>query len=167
MNPRIKKQRGTRRRLKALLKNIDRFRPFVRTNDGIEHFHVPCGNFIDSPRTRGHIKKEFVEKWIDAAMRFIDQKPGQLRFCRVVAMIATPCLWDSQIIVFYDKDYYDTFWKRTGPYQIWLPAGSGRSLVKELRIERNIREAHYRQLIVNEDNRGQYLESDLWFYGEL
>lgn len=62
MNTKRKKQRGAGRRLKALLRNIDGIRPFVRTNDATEHFHVPCGGFIDSRRTRGKIKTEFIEK---------------------------------------------------------------------------------------------------------
>ena len=106
MNTKRKKQRGAGRRLKALLRNIDGIRPFVRTNDAMEHFHVPCGGFIDSRRTRGKIKTEFIEKWIDTAIRFIEQKPEDLPFCRVVAMIRTSCLWESQIIVFYDEDHY-------------------------------------------------------------
>lgn len=29
-----------------------------------EHFHVPSGDFINSPRTRGKLKTEFVKEWL-------------------------------------------------------------------------------------------------------
>ena len=159
MNTKRKKQRGAGRRLKALLRNIDGIRPFVRTNDATEHFHVPCGGFIDSRRTRGKIKTEFIEKWIDTAIRFIERSRDDLPFCRVVAMIRIPCLWESQIIIFYDEDYYQTFFER------WIE-DSGASLMKSRNIEREIGEMRYFDPM-DYYSRGKNIKSELWFYGEL
>lgn len=159
MNTKRKKQRGAGRRLKALLRNIDGIRPFVRTNDAMEHFHVPCGSFIDSRRTRGKIKTEFIEKWIDTAIRFIKQKPENLPFCRVVAMIRIPCLWESQIVIFYDEDYYKTFFER------WIE-DSGASLMRSRNIEREIGEMRCFDPM-DYYGRGKNIKSELWFYGEL
>ena len=54
-----KKQRGQNRKITSLLLNINKITPFVDTNCRYEHFHVPCDQFISSPKTSGKIKTAF------------------------------------------------------------------------------------------------------------
>ena len=54
-----KKERGQNRKLKILIDNMHLFVPFENTDVRYEHFHVPSGNFISSPKTSGKVKTAF------------------------------------------------------------------------------------------------------------
>ena len=90
-----KKQRGQHRKLRAMFSYIDQFIPFVRTNQGYEHFHVPSDMFIESNKTRGRIKTEFCRKWLKTTEEFISQKPTDVPFCKVIAFLSVPHYWSS------------------------------------------------------------------------
>lgn len=47
------------------------------------------------------------------------RKYKTLPFCKVAALITYPDIRASRIIIFYDENYYKTFWDRRNPYQIW------------------------------------------------
>lgn len=165
-----KKQRGQRRRLRTIFKDIDQFIPFINTKRVYEHFHVP-GNmfgrmFLESNQTSGKIKTEFCRKWIETTEKFISQKPSNLSFCKVVALIDVPYFVDSQIIIFYDEGYYKTFWKRTGPEQFWDLTKQQYSLCKQRNIQTSLKESCWHEKMIDEDD-GEVFESDLWFFGEL
>ncbi|MBO0459790.1 DUF3916 domain-containing protein [Enterococcus hulanensis] len=158
-----KKQRGQSRKLKTLLSYINEFTPFLEIDDQYEHFHVPSDPFIEHPKTKGKIKTEFCRAWLNTTERFIRQKPAEFPFCKVVAVISVPYYWNSQIIIFYDEDYYDRFWDRTGPEQFWTKVDQEYSFCKERGIETAMREICYREKIVDDE----IFVNDLWFYGEL
>ena len=159
-----KKQRGQKRRLRALLRNIDRFSPFADTDVRYEHFSVPSGPFISSPKTSGKIKTAFCKAWLAKTAQIIAQKPADLSFCRVVALLHEPDFWQSQIIVVYDRSYYDSFWIRDGEVQRWIPIDGGRSPVKERHIETDLPEKGYLEILTDGDS---VRKSALWFYGEV
>lgn len=160
-----KKQRGQYRKLNTLLKNIDSFVPFQRTNEGFEHFHVPSSAFISSPKTYGKVKTAFCRKWLETTEKFIEQKPSELSFCKIVAVIDESDLWYSQIIIFYSKDYYDAFWKRKGPeVKLELIKDKNISFIKSRNIKTHLFEKGYREMIFEDDFCSQ---STLWLYGEL
>lgn len=160
-----KKQRGQRRKLNALLKNINNFTPFQNTLSIYEHFHVPGSMFIQYPKTDGKVKTAFCRRWIGKTEEIIEQKPKEPMFCKVVAVIDTPNLWNSQIIIFYDKEYYDTFWERNGPGQIWKPLkNENLSFIKERNIPSVLLEKGYAEIIYDDED---IEKSILWFYGDL
>ena len=159
-----KKQRGQRRKLKAMFQSIDHFVPFSHTERTYEHFHVPGGPFIESCQTSGKVKTAFCRKWLETTEKFIAQKPAEIAFCKIAAVLSVPDYWSSQIIIFYDKSYYDSFWDRTGPEQIWkLTQGKG-SFCKERNIITSLREICCHE-ILTEGN--QVIKYDLWFYGDV
>ena len=98
-----KKERGQSRKLKTLIDNIHLIVPFENTDIRYEHFHVPSGPFISSPKTSGKVKTAFCKVWLQKAEEILKQKPSNLPFCKVVAIINEGDLWDSQIVIFYDK----------------------------------------------------------------
>ncbi len=51
--------------------------------------------------------------------RFIAGKPEELRFCKVVSILCLE-LWSSQLIVFYDQDYYERFLRIQDGIEIWI-----------------------------------------------
>ena len=160
-----KKQRGQKRKLKALLKNVDNFTPFKNTSDLYERFLAPCGVFISSPKTSPKIKTSFCKAWIQTTENFIIQKPKDLPFCKVVAMINSTDLWYSQIIIFYDEEYYSSFWDRATQEQSWtLINPSKKSFIKEHNIITDLKEVGYLETITDID----YIQkSMLWFYGDI
>lgn len=160
-----KKQRGQKRKLNLLLNNIEQIVPFQDTCARYEHFHVPCGTFIQSPKTSGKVKTAFCRAWLAKTAEIMAQKPQGISFCKVVSMIDVPHLWESQIIIFYDRAYYDSFWNRDSAEQTWIPIKSQHlSLAKGRGIESKLAEKGYVETIC-EDDFSQ--KSVLWFYGDI
>lgn len=161
-----KKQRGQKRKLKALLDNINQFSPFQETTDKYEKFLVPSDRFISSPKTYGKVKTAFCKAWLKKTAEIMEQKPEDLPFCKVVAVINAFDLWESQIIIFYDKDYYDCFWLRDSIEQTWKPIDEQRGLSfhKAHHIKTNLKEKGYFETIVDSDFIKKGI---LWFYGDI
>ncbi len=111
-----RKVRGQKRRLKKLLNHIDDMVAFRIENldRSVEDFSVPSGLWIEMPKTSGRAKTLFCKRWIAKAEEFISKKPQDVPFCKVVACIDMPNLWQSKIIIFYSKEYYDHFGKEKG-----------------------------------------------------
>lgn len=162
---RCKKQRGQNRKLKVLLNNINQICPFQKTDCQYEHFHIPSSQFISSPKTRGKIKTAFCKAWLDKTTEIIEQKPRDLHFCKVVALIDELDLWKSQIIIFYDKNYYTSFWSRDSIVQTWTPiVKQGMSFVQRRHIESSLKEKGYYETITDVDFA---YKTNLWFYGDV
>ncbi|MCH5320305.1 MAG: DUF3916 domain-containing protein [Eubacterium sp.] len=161
-----KKQRGQSQKLKSMFRYIDKFTPFSEADEKYEHFHVPSSSFIGSKRTSGKTKTEFCRKWLETTEMFISQKPSDIPFSKVVAVLSVPDYWRSQIIIFYDESYYKSFWKRNGPEQYWTPIKQNYSFCKKRNIKASLQEICYHEKIVNEEGLIES-ERDLWFYGDL
>lgn len=156
----MKKQRGVYRKLNLLLKKIDLFEP-VKKDNIYEEFVVPGNNFLDvSPIS---IKRKFIIKWLEITEKFINNKDNK-RFCRIVGMIETKEISYSRIILFYDEEYYNNFWKREDSYQIWKRLDSKKSLKQRLNIQTNLKEIGFKETLNDDDFK---YETELWFYGEL
>lgn len=162
---RYKKQRGQKRKLKALHNNINQIQPFQNTDYQYEHFHVPSGQFISSPKTSGKIKTAFCKAWLDKTAEIIEQKPCGLSFCKVVAVIDEINLWNSQIIIFYDENYYNSFWLRDSIEQTWDPIEKQcMSFIQKRHIESSLKEKGYYETITDLDFTHKTV---LWFYGDI
>ncbi len=162
---RNKKQRGQKHKLKALLNNINQICPFQNTDCQYEHFLVPSDRFISSPKTREKIKTAFCKAWLDKTAEIIEQKPCDLSFCRVVALIDESDLWKSQIIIFYDRNYYDSFWSRESDEQTWSPiVQQGMSFIQLRHIDTNLKEKGYYETINDLDF---VHKTRIWFYGDI
>lgn len=162
---RYKKQRGQKRKLKTLLKNVSEICPFQNTDCPYEHFHVPGSPFISSPKTSGRAKTAFCKAWLEKTAEIMEHKPGIFSFCKVVAVIDELDLWKSQIIVFYDQGYYDSFWDRTSIAQSWVPVvKQGLSFVQSRHIDSTLKEKAYYETISDSDFTRK---TRLWFYGDV
>lgn len=156
----MKKQRGVYRKLNLLFEKIDLFEP-VKKDNIYEEFVVPGNNFLDvSPIS---IKRKFIIKGLEITEKFINNKDNK-RFCRIVGMIETKEISNSRIILFYDEEYYNNFWKREDSYQIWKRLDSKKSLKQRLNIQTNLKEIGFKETLNDDDFK---YETELWFYGEL
>lgn len=160
-----KKVRGQKRRVKYLLDNIDKLSPDWNFNEPYDYFHVPGGTFIQANKVSPGIKRLFCKKWLEKTYELIEQKPQTLTFCKVVSLIQFPYLWESQIIIFYDKEYYDDFWTRNNEYQKWERIHEHNlSLLKSKNMTIDLNEQGYKETIIDDN---EIITSILWFYGEL
>ena len=160
------KSRGQKRCFDALCRRIDEFVPFTDTDRKYEHFHVPSDSFINHPRTSSKIKTAFCRKWLETTQKYISEKPANLDLCRVVAAICPENLWDSQIIIFYDREYYEWFFSRDGDAdEMWTAIqDSSRSFVKEQGVGTPLPERGYVHGYTDEESHS---EDEIWFYGEI
>ena len=148
-----KKERGQSRKLKTLIENIHIIVPFENTDIRYEHFHVPGGPFISSPKTSGKVKTAFCKAWLQKTEEIIQQKPLDLPFCKVVAIIDEGNLW------------YESFWKRNTSEQTWtLIDDPTKSFIKKRNIKTQLNETGYLEIRSEIDSNKK---SALWFYGEL
>ena len=157
-----KKQRGQKSKLHSLLKYIDEFQAYEFLTDRFDAFRVPCASeFINSCKTDSKIKTEFCRKWIETTERFIAQKPSELAFCKVAAFISVPYFWNSQIIIFYDEDYYNSF-RNFEKRQTFT---EDCSFVRERGIVTNLKEIGVEDIFIDEDD-GYICKSHDWWYFE-
>ena len=115
--------------------NIEQIAPFQNTLSPYEHFHVPSDEFIQHPQTGANVKTVFCRRWIEKTEQIIRTKPSQLPFCKIVALLSVPQFWSSQIIIFYSRSYYDSFWIRNGLEQFWKPIDNEKVSLNEGSIE--------------------------------
>lgn len=167
-----KKIRGTRRKMAAFLARLrsetERFPKEDRPGCGYWHLHMPVSKaFVDSASTPLSIRRTFIQAVLDAASRLRDLKPiygGQN--VRIVASINLPCLFDSQITIFFDDDYYSTFFTRQSAEQRWSTLPAERDLQREqsLNIPEGFQQKGFRESISDEDYSS---EGEVWFFGEF
>ncbi len=55
------KARGQKRKFRNLFKEIDNITPRFNFVGEYEHYHIPCGFWISSPKTAGNGKRNFAE----------------------------------------------------------------------------------------------------------
>ena len=138
---------------------------FQNTTCQYEYFPVPCSPFISSPKTYGKIKTQFCKAWLDKTAEIMGHKPNHLSFCKVVAVIDEFDFWKSQIIVFYDENYYASFWSRDSVEQTWTPiVKQGISFIQHRHIDTNLKEKGYYEAIIDLDFTHK---NRLWFYGDV
>lgn len=148
------------RKLNVLFDKIDLFEPVMKDNV-YEEFVVPSNNFLDeSPNS---IKRKFILKWLEITEKFIKHKDNN-KFCKIVGMIVTNGISCSRIILFFDEEYYNNFWKRENSYQTWKRLDSEKSLKQRLNIQTNLKEIGFKETLNDDDFK---YETELWFYGEL
>lgn len=114
-------------------------------------------SFIDSKKTPRSIRKFCIQTLINATEKLVKIKPSSQIKTRIVAIISLPNLWDSQITVFFDSNYFDTFFDRKSDYQKWISLSSTRNIQKEwgLNIPNNFLLKGYLEKINDEDyNQG-------------
>ncbi len=158
-----KKVSGQRRKLDSLIKNIDAIECNYSFTEKSESYYVPCGRWLSMPKTSGKVKTRFCDKRLEKTEYLIKNKPVDKGFCKIVASIAIPDFWASQIEIFYDEEYYNQFFYRKGPLQAWTQIDNY-SFVKERNIKCGLTEKGYTLYIEDED---ETLKNEVWFYGDM
>lgn len=159
-----KKQRGQKRKLNQLLVDIDDLSIDNDISDKYEHFHLPCFNdFLDSSKTKGNIKRKVFQSWLDKTQYLIENKLSNLEFCKIVCFINDKYPSNSQIIIFYERECYDSYFTKYSESEKWVQL-SDKSLKNSYTLRTNMIEKGFKRNINDED---YFYDYNLWFYGEL
>lgn len=131
------------------------------------YVHLPKNqSFIDNEQTPNYVRKQVVQALVDAAKHLLDIKPRSLKFCKVLVVPEFDNVFDSQLIVFFNEDYYNNFFDRANDYQRWSLLDEECYKIKRWDIE--IPECFTIRGYLEEINEnGNKYVGKLWFIGQL
>lgn len=169
--PNNKKVLGLKLKCSHMVKDImalaKAFPPEDFKGCGYYHAHLPVAqSFIDSKRTTRAVRKLCIQTLVDVVSVLRGIKPVPKNKTRVVVAIDFPNLWDSQLIVFYGKNYFSEFFKRNTKKQKWTLLSATRNIKKEwdLEIPAEFDIRGYKEEIIDDDYKHV---GEIWFIGEL
>ena len=164
------KQRGLKRKCAGFIRRIteetETF-PQPHDGDGYWHLHLPVGrDFIHSASTRTGIRRLCVQTLINRAQHLVSIAPPGTPPVRVVVAVSWPDFWPSQIIIFFNPEYFDNFFSRNTEAQCWTRLPQNRSLIHEwnISIPDEFSECGYLEEINDEDDN---YKGEMWFIGQL
>ena len=121
---REKKIRGMNRKTNTMIKRIEEHtKTFPSTFYNNEYWNMllPVSQaFIDSRKTPRKVKRLCIQTLLNQANHLINMKPSDTHTYRVVVLISINNLWDSQIIIFKNEDYFHNFFNRDSEFQKWI-----------------------------------------------
>ncbi|MPM60133.1 hypothetical protein SDC9_106980 [bioreactor metagenome] len=166
-----KKVRGQKRKLSNLKRRFESLSEFFPddsyVNDKYYHFHFPgAQNLVDSKNSTSKLRKTCIQLMIDSAYNLYKKRPESNVNNRIVCAIDLPFIWDSQVIIFYDKDYFKDFFNRDTDDQRWTEIKSNSSIIDlfGLKCPDGFLVKGFIEEIEDEDYK---FKGQIWFIGEL
>jgi hypothetical protein len=132
------------------------------------HWKIPIlDRLANPPTTTPTIQARCAQCLIDAATHLAEAKPGTLAKARVTAIISLPNLFASEVCIFFDEDYFESFTDRTAEWQRWTLLPAERNLLTEmnLRAPEDFFLIGFSEVIRDEEDDGVY-EGEVWLVGE-
>lgn len=178
LHPR-KKLRNPDRHLRALRRWADRFHGVFPTvpqdvRASFAHWKLPAPAKLYAPdHTTPAIVSACLQCLIDAAAHVHRSRPDGADF-PVVALIPYPDLWEAEVTVFFDRDYFTTFLppkRRTGRVvhgSYWTetgPAATDLVTAHRLRLPGDFRSAGYHLTMLHDPETGRIIEEDRFVIG--
>lgn len=167
---REKKIRGMKRKTNTMIKRIEEHTktfPSAFYNDEYWYMPLPVSQaFIDSCKTPRKVKRLCIQTLLNQAQHLIKIKPSDTHTYRVVVLISIDNLWDAQIIIFKNEDYFHNFFNRNSEFQTWIPLSNQSDFWKTwgISICPTVQTLHFQEVIYDEDTID---EKEIWFIGEL
>lgn len=157
-----RKIRGKKRRLKTLVRRIaqvGRRFPEPHRASSFWHFHLPLHeDFLD--RLSMKYKRLSAQMLMDVAHQ-LACNPKRSSQARVVVALTWPQLRNSQIIVFFDQEYFETFFERNMREKLRAPLQP--SLAQQIRL--SIPNTWNEQgVLAKSDDEDECFSRELWFY---
>lgn len=158
-----KKIRGLKRKHILLKKRISQMCAFFpNEEEKYWHMSMPCSDLIlDYPKVRRKYKINIVRFLIDQTEHLNSIKPTN-RFAKTVCCLPIEHLWNAQIIIFFDEDYYETFFNRKGEYQKWTEIDIKNSIKKHGFVFNDLSKFRGYHEVINDDE--DLFEQDIWFF---
>lgn len=167
---REKKIRGMKRKTNTMIKRIEiHTKTFPSAFYYDEYWYMPLPvsqAFINSCKTPRKVKRLCIQTLLNQANHLIKIKPSDTHTYRVVVLISIESLWDSQIIIFKNEDYFHNFFNRNSKFQKWIPLSNESDFWKVwgILICPTAQMLHFQEVIYDEDAID---ENEIWFIGEL
>ena len=129
------------------------------------HGHLPVARELVGAHAPFEVRRLGAQTLLDCAFRLTKLAPDN-QMTRVVVALNAGEFWLSQIIVFFGDAYYDRFFERNSPSQMWTPLAPSRSLAREwnLKLPDDFAQRGVREIL---DDADLYAESELWFFGQI
>lgn len=165
-----KKIRGMKRKTNTMIKRIEehtKIFPSTFYNDEYWYMPLPVSQaFIDSCKTPRKVKQLYIQTLLNQANHLIKIKPSDTHTYRVVTLISIENLWESQIIVFKNDDYFHNFFNRNNEFQKWISLSNKIDFWKTwgISICPTAQILHFQEVIYDEDAIDK---KEIWFIGEL
>ncbi|MES5955937.1 DUF3916 domain-containing protein [Bacillus fungorum] len=165
-----KKIRGIKRKTNTMKKRIEKYtNRFPSTFYYDEYWYMPLPvsqAFIDSQKTPRKVKRLCIQTLLNQANQLLKMKPNDTNTYRVVVMISIADLWNSQIIIFKNDDYFHNFFNRNNEFQTWIPLSNEIDFWETwgISICPTAQTLHFQEIIYDEDTID---EKEIWFIGEL
>ncbi|MEM7590006.1 MAG: DUF3916 domain-containing protein [Cyanobacteria bacterium P01_A01_bin.83] len=110
---RYSKIRGVKRRLNALdswAKSFEGYFPPENKNLKYWNRKIPVLDILVSPpKTTKKIQARCLNSLIQAANHLLDARPSKMTFAKVTVLITYPDMFGSEICIFFDPNYFDSF----------------------------------------------------------
>jgi len=109
-----KKIRGTKRRLKSFKAWTDSFENYFTDKKEYdskeEYWRLPVlSSFVEGKVAKLSVQKEIIKLLLNACDHLVNSKNKQNVKCRIVVVITWPYLHASQLCIYYDDKYFNTF----------------------------------------------------------
>ncbi len=163
------KLRGVKRRLRALATWASRFEgwfpPRAEWDSKFSNYKIPVADrLVRPPHTTREIQAACLRQMLRAATHLAAARPAELRdTCRIGVLLTLPDMWDSEVTVFFDRNYYRGFLHNDAAY-------AGRSLCAEFGVEKPAAFIENGALVQTEDelDNGRKIirSSEWWTIGE-
>lgn len=87
-------------------------------------------------------------------------------FVKVVILVNASDLFDSQVIIFFEKGVYKEWFERSSNYQTWKKGKKKNELIKKIGLTeyKHLKETHYEETINDKDISNKPIKNNLWFY---
>ncbi|MEW4151596.1 DUF3916 domain-containing protein [Bacillus thuringiensis] len=167
---REKKIRGMKRKTNTMIKRIEEHTktfPSTFYNDEYWNMLLPISQaFIASCKTPRKVKRLCIQTLLNQANHLITMKPSDTHTYRVVVLISINNLWDSQIIIFKNEDYFHNFFNRNSEFQKWILLSNEIDFGEtwEISVYHSFQTLRFQEIIYDED---ECYEKEILFIGEL
>ncbi|MEC2664810.1 DUF3916 domain-containing protein, partial [Bacillus cereus] len=112
------------------------------------------------------VKRLCIQTLLNQANHLINIKPRDTHTYRVVVLISINNLWDSQIIIFKNEDYFHNFFNRDSEFQKWILLSNEIDFWEtwEISVCHSFKTLHFQEIIYDAD---ECYEKEITFIGEL
>ena len=125
VNRPAEKLRGVKRRLRALDKWADSFEGYFPSEYAQEKYwnwKLPVlDRLVGPPTTTNDIQAHCAYAVLRATKHLLEARPEEYNHAVVSALITYPQMFSSEICIFFDKEYFESFYDRNNEWQSLTP----------------------------------------------
>ena len=156
------------RALRRWAKSFAGYFPTEHATQRYMNWKIPVLDRLVRPATTtAAIQAHCAQCLIDAAAFVAEAKPVELAQARAVAIIDLPDMFGSEVCVFFDENYFQSFTDRTTDWQRWTLLPKARNVIDEmgLLLPDTFVAVAFAEVIRDQET-GDVREGEVWLVGE-